>query len=160
MILIDYLELNELAMEAVQNDGRLARRPLRICSKEIEAHKILLSHITQLIEEYNVSLEVNFFFFFWNNFTRGNFPCHFLHQQLKGFSFHLELQWLLLEFMSHQDSLVLRLFSVTSFPISSLLKFGRLGFLFLLLLSSCYRLQKHLIVVTWRKKLFSLTFSF
>lgn len=50
-------ELNELAMEAVQNDGRLARRPLRICSKEIEAHKILLSHITQLIEEYNVSLE-------------------------------------------------------------------------------------------------------
>lgn len=50
-------------MEAAQNDGRLARRPLKNSSREIQAHKILLSRISQLIEEYNVSMKVNMLIF-------------------------------------------------------------------------------------------------
>lgn len=50
-------ELSDLATEAAQNDGRLARHPLNR-SREIEAHHILLSRVSQLIEEYNASIEV------------------------------------------------------------------------------------------------------
>jgi hypothetical protein len=50
-------------MEAAQNDGRLARRPLKNSSREIQAHEILLSRISQLIEEYNVSMKVNMLIF-------------------------------------------------------------------------------------------------
>eukprot|EP00258_Populus_trichocarpa_P046458 XP_024462477.1 ribulose-1,5 bisphosphate carboxylase/oxygenase large subunit N-methyltransferase, chloroplastic isoform X1 [Populus trichocarpa] len=50
-------DLIDLAMEAAQNDGRLARRPLKNSSREIQAHEILLSRISQLIEEYNVSMK-------------------------------------------------------------------------------------------------------
>lgn len=59
VILFEYSDLSDLAMEAAQNDGRLARRPLKNSSREIQAHDILLSRITQLIEEYNASIEVN-----------------------------------------------------------------------------------------------------
>ncbi|XP_054785676.1 uncharacterized protein LOC129292160 isoform X3 [Prosopis cineraria] len=44
-------ELNDLAMEAAQTDGRLARRPLCNINKEIEAHLILSSLFTKLIAE-------------------------------------------------------------------------------------------------------------
>ncbi|XP_027934817.1 ribosomal lysine N-methyltransferase 4 isoform X2 [Vigna unguiculata] len=46
-------ELNDLVEEAAQNDGRLARRPLKDISKEIQAHLMLLSVFIQLIEERN-----------------------------------------------------------------------------------------------------------
>ncbi|GMY08668.1 fructose-bisphosphate aldolase-lysine N-methyltransferase, chloroplastic [Fagus crenata] len=50
-------ELSDLAMEAAQNDGRLARRPLSNRSKEIQAHEILLLLITQIIQEYNAAIK-------------------------------------------------------------------------------------------------------
>ncbi|KAI3468384.1 hypothetical protein Pfo_025047 [Paulownia fortunei] len=46
-------ELNALVMEAAQNDGRLARYPLKDKNREIAAHQLLLSEISQLIEEHN-----------------------------------------------------------------------------------------------------------
>ncbi|WVY92500.1 hypothetical protein V8G54_031588 [Vigna mungo] len=46
-------ELDDLVEEAAQNDGRLARRPLKDISKEIQAHLMLLSVFIQLIEERN-----------------------------------------------------------------------------------------------------------
>ncbi len=58
LIMIKYSELSDLAMEAAQNDGRLARRPLSNRSKEIQAHEILLLLITQIIEEYNAAIKV------------------------------------------------------------------------------------------------------
>ncbi|KAL9418946.1 hypothetical protein AB3S75_036826 [Citrus x aurantiifolia] len=50
-------ELWDLATEAAQNDGRLARRPFRNSRQEIVAHQILLSHIIQLTKEYSASIE-------------------------------------------------------------------------------------------------------
>ena len=58
LIMIKYSELSDLAMEAAQNDGRLARRPLSNRSKEIQAHEILLLLITQIIQEYNAAIKV------------------------------------------------------------------------------------------------------
>lgn len=49
-------ELSDLAIEASQTDGRLARRPLDR-TREIEAHKMLLSHITQLIQTHNAAIK-------------------------------------------------------------------------------------------------------
>ncbi|XP_024041209.1 histone-lysine N-methyltransferase setd3 isoform X7 [Citrus clementina] len=51
-------ELCDLATEAAQNDGRLARRPFRNSCQEILAHQILLSHIIQLTKEYSASIEL------------------------------------------------------------------------------------------------------
>ncbi|KAK4351433.1 hypothetical protein RND71_030746 [Anisodus tanguticus] len=50
-------EINDLAVEAAENDGRLARRPLKDNIREIQAHQFLLSKITELIEEYNASIK-------------------------------------------------------------------------------------------------------
>ncbi|WMV33003.1 hypothetical protein MTR67_026388 [Solanum verrucosum] len=50
-------EINYLAMEAAENDGRVARRPLKDKSREIQAHQFLLSKITGLIDEYNASIK-------------------------------------------------------------------------------------------------------
>ncbi|XP_060175377.1 ribulose-1,5 bisphosphate carboxylase/oxygenase large subunit N-methyltransferase, chloroplastic isoform X2 [Lycium barbarum] len=50
-------EINYLAVEAAENDGRLARRPLKDKSREIQAHQFLLSKISELIEEYNASIK-------------------------------------------------------------------------------------------------------
>ncbi|CAJ1977747.1 unnamed protein product [Sphenostylis stenocarpa] len=49
-------ELDDLVMEAAQNDGRLARRPLKDIRKEIKAHMMLLSVFIQLIEERNATI--------------------------------------------------------------------------------------------------------
>ncbi|KAK6158748.1 hypothetical protein DH2020_006062 [Rehmannia glutinosa] len=46
-------ELNALAIEAAQNDGRLARYPLKDKNREIAAHCHLLSEISRLTEEHN-----------------------------------------------------------------------------------------------------------
>ncbi|XP_062154393.1 ribulose-1,5 bisphosphate carboxylase/oxygenase large subunit N-methyltransferase, chloroplastic isoform X2 [Alnus glutinosa] len=50
-------ELSDLALEATQNDGRLARRPLKSRSKEIQAHQILSLRITQIMEDYNAAIK-------------------------------------------------------------------------------------------------------
>ncbi|PON75365.1 Rubisco LSMT methyltransferase [Parasponia andersonii] len=50
-------ELNDLAIEAEQTDGRLARHPLRNISREIEAHQILIAKTNQLTEEYEASIK-------------------------------------------------------------------------------------------------------
>ncbi|CAI9773980.1 unnamed protein product [Fraxinus pennsylvanica] len=50
-------ELNALAKEAEQHDGRLARHPLKNKRREIEAHQLLLSKIAKLIEEYDASIK-------------------------------------------------------------------------------------------------------
>ncbi|GMN51222.1 hypothetical protein TIFTF001_020376 [Ficus carica] len=50
-------ELSDLVKEAEENDGHLARRPLRKISREIEAHKILIARIMRLVEEYEASIE-------------------------------------------------------------------------------------------------------
>ncbi|XP_015877058.3 fructose-bisphosphate aldolase-lysine N-methyltransferase, chloroplastic isoform X2 [Ziziphus jujuba] len=50
-------ELRDLAVEAEQTDGRLARRSLKNINREIEAHRFLISQISQLIEDYHTSIE-------------------------------------------------------------------------------------------------------
>ncbi|GAV63735.1 SET domain-containing protein, partial [Cephalotus follicularis] len=51
-------ELNDLVMEAAQNDGRMAIRPLRNSDREIQAHQILSSQFTQLIGGYYASVKL------------------------------------------------------------------------------------------------------
>lgn len=55
---LSYSEINDLTIEAAENDGRLARRPLRDKCKEIEAHQFLLLRITELIKLHNASIKV------------------------------------------------------------------------------------------------------
>ncbi|KAL8247633.1 hypothetical protein R6Q59_008849 [Mikania micrantha] len=50
-------ELQDLAMEATQNDGRLARIPLKNRDREVEAHQLLHSRFNHMIENYNAALE-------------------------------------------------------------------------------------------------------
>ncbi|KAK9061230.1 hypothetical protein SSX86_018410 [Deinandra increscens subsp. villosa] len=50
-------ELQDLAMEAAQNDGRLARLPLKNRDREVEAHKSLHLRFSHMIENYNAALE-------------------------------------------------------------------------------------------------------
>lgn len=51
-------ELNDMEEEATQNDGRLGRRPLKNITREIQAHQLLLSSITKLIDQYNASAKL------------------------------------------------------------------------------------------------------
>ncbi|XP_034202763.1 uncharacterized protein LOC117617487 isoform X5 [Prunus dulcis] len=50
-------ELSDLVEEAAQHDGRLARRPLTNISREIKAHQMLISTLTQLAEDYDASVK-------------------------------------------------------------------------------------------------------
>ncbi|CAA0831949.1 SET domain-containing protein [Striga hermonthica] len=50
-------ELNELALVAEENDGRLARCPLKDKNREIAAHRHLFTEISRLIEEYDKRIE-------------------------------------------------------------------------------------------------------
>lgn len=50
-------ELRDVAAEASQNDGRLARCPLTNQRKELQAHHILLSLFDELIEKYDMSIK-------------------------------------------------------------------------------------------------------
>ncbi|GLT88933.1 hypothetical protein SLE2022_069400 [Rubroshorea leprosula] len=50
-------ELCDLAIEASQSDGRLARQPLKDRRREIQAHKMLLSQISQLIEKHDAAIK-------------------------------------------------------------------------------------------------------
>ncbi|KAG9150199.1 hypothetical protein Leryth_009773 [Lithospermum erythrorhizon] len=51
-------ELSELVEEAAQSDGRLARRPLKNKSREIEAHELLYSTMDSSLAAYNKYIEV------------------------------------------------------------------------------------------------------
>lgn len=51
-------ELNDMEEEATQNDGRLGRRPLKNIIREIQAHQLLLSCITKLIDQYKASVKL------------------------------------------------------------------------------------------------------
>ncbi|XP_020267803.1 fructose-bisphosphate aldolase-lysine N-methyltransferase, chloroplastic isoform X2 [Asparagus officinalis] len=51
-------ELEALVIEAAENDGRLARLPLRNTESEIHAHSILLSQFTHLIQERDAAVKV------------------------------------------------------------------------------------------------------
>ncbi|PPR88020.1 hypothetical protein GOBAR_AA32671 [Gossypium barbadense] len=51
-------ELSDLALEAAQIDGRLARRPLKGSRTEFKAHKMLSSHITQLMQKYDTAIKL------------------------------------------------------------------------------------------------------
>ncbi|KAK3409030.1 hypothetical protein EUGRSUZ_J01148 [Eucalyptus grandis] len=51
-------ELNDMEEEATQNDGRLGRRPLKNIIREIQAHQLLLSCITKLIDQYKASAKL------------------------------------------------------------------------------------------------------
>ncbi|XP_052204837.1 ribosomal lysine N-methyltransferase 4 isoform X3 [Diospyros lotus] len=57
LCLTSFEELSDLAVEAAQSDGRLARHPLKNKSREIEAHRFLLAQISRLMEEHSVSIE-------------------------------------------------------------------------------------------------------
>lgn len=50
-------ELSDLAMEAAKTDGRLARHPLKESRREFQAHQMLLSHITHLMQKYDVAIK-------------------------------------------------------------------------------------------------------
>lgn len=52
-------ELEEMALEAAQSDGRLARRPLKNRQREIQAHLILLHHLDQMIKSHHAAIKVN-----------------------------------------------------------------------------------------------------
>ncbi|XP_073026907.1 ribulose-1,5 bisphosphate carboxylase/oxygenase large subunit N-methyltransferase, chloroplastic isoform X4 [Primulina eburnea] len=51
-------EINAMVKEAEQNDGRLARYPLKNRIREIEAHQFLLVKMAQLIEEHKAHIKL------------------------------------------------------------------------------------------------------
>lgn len=50
-------ELKALTVEAAENDGRLARRPLSDLDREIQAHHMLLSHFIPMIQDHDAALK-------------------------------------------------------------------------------------------------------
>lgn len=52
------LELEEMAMEAAESDGRLARCPLKNMEREIHAHRRLLLHFAEMIQSHSAAIEV------------------------------------------------------------------------------------------------------
>ncbi|XP_064947213.1 uncharacterized protein LOC135626911 isoform X2 [Musa acuminata AAA Group] len=50
-------ELQSLVTEATENDGRLARRPLKSNEREIQAHHILCSRLLHMIHGHDVALK-------------------------------------------------------------------------------------------------------
>ncbi|VVB05720.1 unnamed protein product [Arabis nemorensis] len=63
-------ELTDLSKEAANNDGRLARLPFIDGSRELEAHKIILSHINRLIEDHSACIK-----------EMEAYTCHFVSQR-------------------------------------------------------------------------------
>ncbi|BAS76471.1 Os01g0976450 [Oryza sativa Japonica Group] len=51
------LELEEMAMEAAESDGRLARCPLKNMEREIHAHRRLLLHFAEMIQGHSAAIE-------------------------------------------------------------------------------------------------------
>uniref|UniRef100_A0A0E0FZM7 NAB domain-containing protein n=1 Tax=Oryza nivara TaxID=4536 RepID=A0A0E0FZM7_ORYNI len=50
-------ELEEMAMEAAESDGRLARCPLKNMEREIHAHRRLLLHFAEMIQGHSAAIE-------------------------------------------------------------------------------------------------------
>ncbi|KAM0920591.1 hypothetical protein ACQ4PT_007421 [Festuca glaucescens] len=50
-------ELEEMAMEAAENDGRLARRPLKHAEREVHAHRKLLLHVDNMMQGHSTAVE-------------------------------------------------------------------------------------------------------
>lgn len=50
-------ELQDMEVEAAQTDGRLARNPLKNINMEIKSHQLLLSLITDLIQDYDDAIK-------------------------------------------------------------------------------------------------------
>uniref|UniRef100_A0A453GY98 Rubisco LSMT substrate-binding domain-containing protein n=1 Tax=Aegilops tauschii subsp. strangulata TaxID=200361 RepID=A0A453GY98_AEGTS len=50
-------ELEEMAVEAAENDGRLARRPLKHAEREVHAHRKLLMHLDSMIQGHSTAIE-------------------------------------------------------------------------------------------------------
>ncbi|KAL5222535.1 hypothetical protein ABZP36_027248 [Zizania latifolia] len=50
-------ELEEMAIEAAESDGRLARRPLKNVEREIHAHRRLLLHLDDMIQGHSTAIE-------------------------------------------------------------------------------------------------------
>jgi Zn-finger domain-containing protein len=48
-----------MVAEAARNDGRLARRPLENVESEIQAHRMLLTHLKDKIQRYSTAIEVS-----------------------------------------------------------------------------------------------------
>uniref|UniRef100_A0A453GX64 Rubisco LSMT substrate-binding domain-containing protein n=1 Tax=Aegilops tauschii subsp. strangulata TaxID=200361 RepID=A0A453GX64_AEGTS len=55
--MIASLELEEMAVEAAENDGRLARRPLKHAEREVHAHRKLLMHLDSMIQGHSTAIE-------------------------------------------------------------------------------------------------------
>ncbi|EEC72271.1 hypothetical protein OsI_05430 [Oryza sativa Indica Group] len=51
------VELEEMAMEAAESDGRLARCPLKNMEREIHAHRRLLLHFAEMIQGHSAAIE-------------------------------------------------------------------------------------------------------
>lgn len=51
-------DLKALGVEAAENDGRLARCPLKDMEYEIKAHHILLSQLTRMIQDRDAADKV------------------------------------------------------------------------------------------------------
>ena len=52
------LELEEMSIEAAENDGRLARHPLKHAEREVHAHRKLLLHLDDVIQGHSAAIEV------------------------------------------------------------------------------------------------------
>uniref|UniRef100_A0ACD5XF66 Uncharacterized protein n=1 Tax=Avena sativa TaxID=4498 RepID=A0ACD5XF66_AVESA len=50
-------ELEEMAMETAENDGRLARHPLKHLEREIHAHRMLLFHLDNMIQGHSTAIK-------------------------------------------------------------------------------------------------------
>lgn len=50
-------ELDDLAKEAAENDGRLARKALKNKNREIAAHQLLLSQMSHLVKDYDAHIK-------------------------------------------------------------------------------------------------------
>ncbi|XP_037408768.1 fructose-bisphosphate aldolase-lysine N-methyltransferase, chloroplastic-like isoform X1 [Triticum dicoccoides] len=50
-------ELEEMTVEAAENDGRLARRPLKHAEGEVHAHRKLLLHLDNMIQGHSTAIE-------------------------------------------------------------------------------------------------------
>ena len=57
--LILFPELEEFGGEVAQDDGRFARHQLKNVSKEIAAHRLLLSEMTEIIHKYDASIKAS-----------------------------------------------------------------------------------------------------
>ncbi|KAK1264544.1 hypothetical protein QJS04_geneDACA010514 [Acorus gramineus] len=69
-------ELKDLEAEAAEHDGRLGRRPLKNIENEIKANQILISKISHMIQNHDVSIKS------LNSFSCANGGPHDLRRRM------------------------------------------------------------------------------